>query len=113
MTGPGRTFALARAKLRNAIDQRWRGHVPLARLLFVDMLVWGTILNLTTTGASLILLAYDAPIWAVIAVWLSSWPCNAFLCLSVWRTADRAKRGVLPVLAGPLATIWALGISVV
>lgn len=97
--------------IRHARDA-WHGRVPLARLCFVDMLIWGTIVNLTTSGVSLALLAAGAPIPVVILVWAACWPFNAFLCLCVWRTAA-VRPGPLSGFAGPLATLWALGVSAV
>ncbi len=90
----------------------WAGKVPLARLFFVDMLIWGSILNLTTSGAALALFAGDAPTWLAVSVWMLPWPLNALLCLCVWRTAA-ARRTGLSEFAGPLATLWAVAISLI
>jgi hypothetical protein len=101
-------------------DGRWRaylhsarrGDIPLARLFFIDMLIWGTIVNLTMSATALILFASDAPAWLAVGVWVLPWPMNAFLCFCVWRTASRRRSG-LSEFAGPLATLWAIGISLV
>ena len=90
----------------------WHGRVPLARLCLVDMLIWGTIVNLTTSGISLALLAAGAPVPLVLLVWVACWPLNAFLCLSVWRTAAM-RPGRWSGFAGPFATLWTVAISAV
>lgn len=94
------------------LKEAWRGRVPLARFFFVDMLVWGSIVNLTTSAVALALFASGAPAWAAVSIWVLPWPMNAFLCICVWRTAAGA-RTALSEFAGPLATLWALAISLI
>lgn len=69
---------------------RWRGEAPLDRLFWRDMVLFGTILNLITTAAAILLLGLKAPMAAVLAVHFSPLPYNIFLFASVWRTADAA-----------------------
>lgn len=99
-------------RLAGHARRAFAGEIPLARLFFVDMLIWGSILNLTTSAVALALFASDAPTWAAVSVWMLPWPMNAFLCACVWRTAA-ARRSALSEFAGPLATIWAVAISLV
>jgi len=69
---------------------RWRGDVPAGRILFVDMLVAGTAINLAATFASLMVLGLKFPPWAAMAVYALPIPYNIFLTISLWRaTAGR------------------------
>ncbi|EHK58201.1 hypothetical protein [Allomesorhizobium alhagi] len=69
---------------------RWRGEAPLDRLFWRDMVLVGTILNLVTTAAAILLLGLKAPMAVVLAVHFSPVPYNIFLFAAVWRTADAA-----------------------
>jgi hypothetical protein len=69
---------------------RWRGEAPLDRLFWRDMVLFGTLLNLATTAAALVLLELKFPLPVVLAVHLSPLPYNIFLLAAVWRTADAA-----------------------
>ncbi len=69
---------------------RWRGEAPLDRLFWRDMVLFGTLLNLLTTAAAILLLGLKAPLAAVLAVHFLPLPYNIFLFASVWRTADAA-----------------------
>jgi hypothetical protein len=69
---------------------RWRGEAPLDRLFWRDMLLFGTLLNLLTTAAAILLLGFKAPLVVVLAMHFLPLPYNIFLFASVWRTADAA-----------------------
>jgi hypothetical protein len=69
---------------------RWRGEAPLDRLFWLDMVLFGTILNLATTGTALKLLDLKFSLPVVLAVHLSPLPYNVFLFAAVWRNADAA-----------------------
>ncbi len=68
---------------------RWRGDLPLARLFWRDMVVFGTALNLLVTFVALAISANRAPIELAAAVHFSTLPYNVFLFAAVWRNADR------------------------
>ena len=69
---------------------RWRGEAPLDRLFWRDMLLFGTLLNLLTTAAAVVLLGMKAAMAAVLAVHFLPLPYNIFLFASVWRNAEAA-----------------------
>ncbi|HWK13432.1 MAG TPA: hypothetical protein VNS02_03485 [Rhizobiaceae bacterium] len=64
---------------------RWRGAVSVERILFVDMLLVGTAINLAATFASLMALGFKFPLWVSIAVYALPIPYNIFLTLCLWR----------------------------
>ena len=69
---------------------RWRGEAPLDRLFWRDMVLVGTVLNVLTLVAALLLLGLKVSPIVAVAVHLSPLPYNLFLFAAVWRTADAA-----------------------
>ncbi|OHV67709.1 hypothetical protein LCM4577_24925 [Mesorhizobium sp. LCM 4577] len=69
---------------------RWRGEAPLDQLFWRDMLLVGTILNVTSSALALILLGFKLPLWLVLAVHFLPVPYNIFLTIAVWRTAEKS-----------------------
>ena len=69
--------------------RRWRGDMPLQTLFWRDMIFVGSLVNLGTTAAAVLLLGFKAPTLLAIAVHFSALPYNIFLLVSVWRTASR------------------------
>lgn len=65
------------------------GEIPLKRVFFYDMLLIGTIINITIGLATLLAFSLNSPIWLPIAIYLSAQPYNVTLCISVWRSAGR------------------------
>ncbi len=91
----------------------WNGRVRLSRLLWREMLVFGTAINLCAMTLTLTLAGLNAPTPWVLLAWLACWPLNAFLCISVWHTAGVQRRPLaLSLVAPPLATVWMLVVSV-
>ncbi len=79
---------------------RWRGEADLQLLLWRDVLVVGTLINLAAGFTAFILLTRDvAPIWAV-SLHLLPVPYNVFLLLSVWRCRQTTPSVSL------IATVW-------
>lgn len=70
---------------------RWRAEVPVRRIMWHDMLVVGTGLNLLASFVALALGARRAPIEVVAAVHFVTLPYNAFLFAAVWRNAPGAR----------------------
>jgi hypothetical protein len=68
---------------------RWRGDVPVGLVLWLDMLVVGTAINVVTTVAALLLFATDFPTLAGAAVYFSPLPYNLFVLIAVWRSAAK------------------------
>ncbi|WFP64387.1 hypothetical protein [Mesorhizobium sp. WSM4904] len=71
------------------LRMRWQGQAPLDRLFWRDMLLAGTAINIASSGAALVLLGLKLPLWLVLTVHFLPVPCNIFLSLAVWRTAER------------------------
>lgn len=84
------------------LARRWRGEVATSRVLWLDMVGVGSLLNLSFGLASLILAAQGLSTALAFAVHFLLLPYNVFLFLVVWRAPAR------PALYGPLALLWLL-----
>ncbi len=89
----------------------WCAESPLWRVFLIDMLIWGTVLNLCAVGVSMTLIAHDAPDWAALAAFLTPLPYNLFLCVAVWR-ASVTGNVALATGARALAIVWLAGVCV-
>ena len=67
----------------------WRGEVGLAQTFWEYAILYGTLVNLITTGASFAVIASDGPAWIALALFLLPIPYNAFVVVAVWRSAAR------------------------
>ena len=76
--------------------RRWRGQIAWQRLFWRDMLAVGTVLNLAASFGAVAVALHFAPM-----------PYNLFLCLALWRLAQRPA----PVAAAALA--WLVVMTVV
>lgn len=85
----------------------WRGQIAWQRLFWRDMLAVGTVLNLAASFGALALLAMGAPGAVAVALHFAPMPYNLFLCLALWRLAQRPA----PVAAAALA--WLVVMTVV
>lgn len=86
--------------ISQAVRRRWRGEVPLRTVLWRDMLTAGTVLNLCTGVASLIMLATGGDVrWAVL-VHFAPLPINLFLLSAVFRAPQAGGR------AKAIAVAW-------
>lgn len=70
------------------LARRWRGQLPLPRLLWREMLGWGTAINLGFSLLALALLAAGAPAAVAVGVHFAPLPWNLFLVAAVWRHAQ-------------------------
>ena len=76
---------MAGTRIRAAVADRWHGRVPLRTVLWRDMLVAGTVLNLITGLAALMTLALGGDVlWAVL-VHFAPLPLNLGLVGAVFR----------------------------
>ena len=75
------------ALMRNHIARLWTGQTPLARVFWDYAMIYGTLLNLITTFASLAALALGAPGLVALAIFLLPLPYNIFVVVAVWRSA--------------------------
>lgn len=89
-----------------ALRARWRGEVVPARLLWPEMLLWGTGVNLLASFVGLMWLARGGPGLGALALHLAPLPLSAWWLACLWRHA--AAR---PVQRG-LGAAW-LGLMLV
>lgn len=69
--------------------RRWQGQVAWRTLFWRDMIAVGSVINLCTLFAALMLAAQGLPIAWAVAVHFAPLPYNAFLLASLWRTPGR------------------------
>jgi hypothetical protein len=93
------------------IVSRWRGEVPLGVLLWRDMVVAGTALNILSGLAGIVLIASGAPPAIAYTVYFGLVPWNVFLFLCVWRTAERVTPSEA-MLARMVAGVWLVAVIV-
>lgn len=70
-------------------SRRWYGRVPLAVLLWRDMLGVGTLVNLIATILALAAIIQGAHAGFAVALHLAPMPYNLFLFAALWRAPDR------------------------
>jgi len=70
-------------------SRRWQGQVPLAVLLWRDMLGVGTVVNLIATILALAALIQGAHAGLAVTLHLAPMPYNFFLFAAIWRAPDR------------------------
>ena len=72
------------------IRRLWSGDLPLSRVFWIDMFLVGTLVNLLSLLAAIVLFAGNAPLGWGVAVFLAPIPYNLLLFTGVWRSAARA-----------------------
>ncbi|MGE0315005.1 MAG: hypothetical protein AB7P21_25600 [Lautropia sp.] len=73
----------------NALRARWRGDVPTARVLWVDMLLIGSLVNLLASFAALIAVSQRVADPLAVLLHLAPLPLNVWLLLVVFRARPR------------------------
>lgn len=68
-----------------ALRARWHGQVPPGRLLWPEMLGWGTAINLGATFTGLIWLTQGGPGAGALALHLAPLPASAWWLACLWR----------------------------
>jgi hypothetical protein len=91
---------------------RWRGTVALEQLLWRDMLLHGSAINLVLGLASLILFATEASDAIAATVHFAPLPYNVFLLAAVWRAADKAPQRAASI-ARVVAVAWVVAFIVI
>ncbi len=76
-------------RLLSFFVRRWHGQVPLSRLLWLDMVGIGTLINVLASVAALILMAQRVDMRLAVALHFSPVVYNLFLALAVWRSPQR------------------------
>jgi len=87
--------------------RRWRGEVPLQTLLWRDLMLVGTLVNLLFTGVGLAVFAITDQIGWAVALHFAPLPWNLFMVVCVWRlpTSSAATR--------PIAVAWLIAVLVI
>jgi hypothetical protein len=70
-------------------SRRWQGQVPAATLFWRDMLVVGTLINLTATALGLMMIVNGIHAGFAVAMHFLPLPYNAFLLAALNRAPDR------------------------
>lgn len=91
----------------NFFSRRWRGQVPLAVLLWRDMVGIGTAVNLAASILALAAVMQEAPGWLAVALHLLPMPYNLFLCAVLWRLPARTAP------ASFIAAVWLMVMTLV
>ena len=81
------------SKLRTAgfFRSRWRGEASAAVVYWRDILAVGTLINLVTGFAALMLAAQGTDIVIAALVHFAPLPYNVFLVVALWRTPQRTR----------------------
>lgn len=78
-----------RQMLNQYFSRRWHGQVPLAKILWRDMLGVGTLVNLIATILALAAIIQGAHAGVAVALHFAPMPYNLFLFAALWRAPDR------------------------
>lgn len=71
------------------LARRWRGEVPLRRLLWRDTLLLGSGVNVLASVAALVAVVLKLPSGLAVALHFMPLPFNAFLLAALWRHPQR------------------------
>ena len=89
----------------------WTGALPLSRVLWVDMLAVGTLVNIIILLVLIVLVAADET-FAALAVFLLHIPYSIVLFAAVWRSAEREKVD-WAWFARTVAAVWLAAVLIV
>lgn len=96
-------------RMKTLILRLWRGEIELRRAFWDYAIIYGSLLNLTTTFAAFAIFAAGLPLIFAVAVFLSPAPYNFLAVVSVWRSAERYQgQDVWAMLARIAVLIWAI-----
>ena len=73
------------------IASRWRGEASAAVVYWRDILAVGSLINLFTGFAALMLAAQGVNLLIVAGVHFAVLPYNVFLVIALWRTPQRTR----------------------
>lgn len=77
---------MSKPRTAGCIGSRWRGEASVAVVYWRDILAVGSLLNLSTGFAALMLAAQGTDIVIAAAVHFALLPYNIFLVVALWRT---------------------------
>jgi hypothetical protein len=94
--------------MKNQVIRLWRGEVGLARAFWEYAIAFGTLANLTTTGAAFAAHVAGWPVLLVVAIFFVPLPYNVMMVVAVWRSADRyTGPPTWATLARVAVVVWA------
>jgi hypothetical protein len=73
----------------DTIKALWFGLIPMPVSFWRYAVVWGLIINFTTSLLTVITILADAPVWPLVPVHLLPTPYNLLVVVGVWRSAER------------------------
>ncbi len=90
------------------LAELWNGRVPLGQAFWGYAILFGSLLNLITTGAALAAFVLGLNPLLAIAIHFLSLPYNLLMVLAVWRSADRYRGDAIWARLARIAVIaWA------
>ena len=95
------------------IASLWRGEAPLARVFWEYMIAWGTLINLLTAGAALVVFVQRGPVLLGLLLHSLALPLNVLLVVSIWRAAKRESDSPLANIARGVSAIWFVAMLVI
>lgn len=93
--------------MKQYFSRRWHGDVDGRSILWRDMILIGTVINLVVATIALMLLAMNVSTPLAVAVFFSPFPYNLFLFLSFLRSPQRTS--TMTMIAG----IWLVLVTLV
>jgi hypothetical protein len=97
------------ARIKTILLQLWRGDFTLRRAFWDYAIVYGSLLNLTTTLAAFAAYAAELPLAVAAVIFFSPLPYNLLAVLNVWRSAERyAGPPIWAHLARIAVIVWAV-----
>ena len=88
-------------------SRRWHGQIPLAVLLWRDMIGVGTLINLVATVLALAAMVQGAHPGLALALHFAPMPYNVFLFAALWRSPHR------DFVTGTLAAGWLAAVTLI
>lgn len=88
--GDRRSRPRERGSLSSFFRSRWRGDVPLGRLFWQDILIYGTTINIVAALFASFLFVQDAPTAVAAIIYFAPLPYNIFLFAALWKSAAAA-----------------------
>jgi hypothetical protein len=100
--------------MKNQVIRLWRGEVGLARAFWEYAIAFGSLANLTTTGAAFAAYLAGWPLVLAVVIFLLPLPYNVLTVVAVWRSADRyAGPPIWATLARAAVIVWATIVTLV
>ena len=88
-------------------SRRWHGQIPLAVLLWRDMIGVGTLINVLATVVGLAVMLQGAHPAVAVALHFAPLPYNVFLFAAVWRSPHR------DFVTGAIAVGWLAAVTLI